>query len=307
VARLTVDYAAGTADYVTAASLCQTMWATGAQNAYWVGAKAVPGHGQALWPQQLAARTVPQPLTGAGHHPFRIPVVMNECGQTDVSISDRPQPWPLTQPRPGTPQPPTRYFVPGTPGERVGNGRGCFPPPAVVVARSCPACVGSPTLAITVTNRAPYAQVRLVPVLNGRRLATIALPAGRSTVVRIPVRDGDQWALYWQTGWGIWTTPLRIAGDQILCPPAPQTAVTFACACGPTLRGTGLDRSTGRYYHDVTVTAGPRRWTFRVPPGQTANRAVEWPRGVPLVVTVQNLLPGHPVGPPIRVATATVT
>jgi hypothetical protein len=306
-ARLAVDYAAGTADYITAAPLCQTMWATGAQNAYWVGARAIPGHGAALWPQQLAAHTVPQPLTGAGHHPFRIPVVRDECGQTDVSVSDRPQAWPLVQRAPGTPQPPTRYFVPGTPGERVGNGRGCFPPPAVTVARSCPACVGSPTLAVTVANRAPYAQIRLIPVVNGRRLGTITLAAGRSTVIRIPVRDGDQWALYSQTGWGRWTNPARIVGDAILCPPPPRVVITVACDCGPAVHASVTATNAGRYYQDYTVTAGPSRHVFRVSPHGTGSYAFTFTRGSTVTVTAQSFLPGHLVGGPVRAAQVTAS
>lgn len=308
VAHLDVNWSAGTADYVTAAPLCSTMFGTGAQNVYWVGAKPIR---KVLWPQSLAASSPAQPLSrAAGHHPFRFPPIRNECGQTDVSVTDHPIPWPKVQPKPGTPQPPSRWFVPGRPGERVGTNVGCYPSPAVRAAAVCPRdCAGRPTLNLTLTNRAPYATLRVVPVVAGRNLPHIDVPPGRTVTRVLPIRDGDRWHLSGQFGYGRWSPIRRLTVDAVVvCPPWPTITITAVCVCGPTLTGQVADANrSGRYIHDVTVTAGSSRWKFRTRPGQTVAVKPAWRRGVPLVVTVQNLVPGHLVGPPVVAARVLIT
>jgi hypothetical protein len=173
----------------------------------------------------------------------------------------------------------------------------------------CPKCVGTPRLAVTVTNRAPYARVQVQANVNGHRVALVTIAAGRSAVIRLPVGDGGKWSLFWQAGYGRWTPLARLTPDRtVLCPPYPQIAVTFTCNCGQSTTGTVLDFNHGRYDQAITVVAGARRWTFHSRAGAaTATQAVDWPRGTPLTVTVQNSLGGHPVGPPVRAATVTVT
>jgi hypothetical protein len=309
VARLAVNYNTGLADFITEAPLCQTMYGTAAQNAYGYGARRPPGHGAALWPQQLAAHTPPQALsTAAGHHAFRIPAVRDECGQTDVSVADRPMSWPARQMAPGTPQPPTRAYVPGTPGERIGRNVGCFPPPGIATRVDCPtACAGRAVLRISATDRSPYAGFRVFPVINGRRAAPIMVLPGRTGSVSIPVRDGDRWALAGQFALISWSRLTRLTPDSVvLCPPYPTVQLAVNCLCGPGLTGAVTDTNHTRYGHIVTAVAGSRRWTVAVRPATAGRLAVAWPRGVPLVVTVQSTLAGHAVGQPVTVARALI-
>lgn len=309
-AHLTVNWAAGSADYITSGPLCQTMFGTGAHSVYWVGARPVPGHGPALWPQTLAASTPSQPLgLAAGHHVFAVPPIRNECGQGDVAVEDHVAGWPPVQTGPGTPQPRTRYFVPGTPGERVGNGRGCFVPPAVRAVGVCPLnCAGRPVLSVTLTNRSPYATIRVIPTVAGRRLPPITVLAGRTSTSALPIRDGARWNLWVQYGYGRWTPLYRLTPDAVvLCPPWPAIQVVVACACGPGLTGSVADLNHTRYAHQVTAVAGGRRWTFVVQPAHLGRVAVAWPRGTPLVVTVQSWLAGRRVGAPVTPATVLVT
>src|SRR5262249_17795843 len=132
VAHLTVDWSHGRADYWTVWPLAQSMWSTSAVYAFGSTARPIPGHGPARWPPFFAGSPPPLNLAavkrrapGRGFsHPFAIRPVTDQCSQADVAIEDHPASWPLVQPRPGTPQPRTRFYVPGTPGERVGSGQG---------------------------------------------------------------------------------------------------------------------------------------------------------------------------------------
>lgn len=317
-AHLVVNYAAGTADLVTGVALCQTMYGSGAQNAYWVNAHTFAGHGQALWPQSRQSFTPWQALaTGAGHHVFRIPVVDNECGQTDVSIEDHPVSWPSVQLRPGTSQPRTRYFVPGSPGERVGNGRGCFNRPTVVAHVTCPTCVpgqpnGPARVDLTVTNRAVYAQIRLRPdLIRGTtviHLPLVVVPAGQTVTIHVRALDGDRYNLAWQVGYGVWTPLVRLIPDgTVLCPTPPQVVVTLGCDCSATVRGSVADRSLDRYAHDVTVTVNGVAHRFRVAAHGTGTLPLVVPRGSTVVTTVQPLFGGGTVGGVIRASSVTVS
>jgi hypothetical protein len=275
--------------------LCSTLFVQDAQY-------RKPLQGGRDYPQRfvMAARLVRMQAPGT----YRIPMVpRNPCVQTDTGASwGRAPRWPpvLAAPRVAQPMqlshwsrgPNTWYSAPPAACKPV------LPLPGPVVSVNCPQnCTGIATVTVSARNPTTYALLKVVPVVNGRMLATHALSVrpGGSGSVSFRARDQDTVTLrYIYPGKMPGTKPVG-RPVRVICPPgAPPVVVTMACPCTGDLSGTVQVTNPSRFPLDVAVSVdGVPKAVVSVPPKQNGAVTLTLSRNVTLTFGYRYNLTGQ--------------